>query len=153
MRHPARPFAVLAAGLLLAAGVLLAAGPPALAQSVVSVEPEAPTVGEPVRVTFSEPVDSVAVTYRPGAVSATTETFLPGGAVLEFTPDRAGVVAVAAGEASQSLSVRFRSAPFSGLVVMILAGLILFGGAAVAMRALLADGHRIEVDPAMRPDT
>ena len=131
----------------------LCAAPPALAQDVVSVDPALPTVGEPVRVTFSAPVDAVEVTYRPGAISASTETFAPGGAVFEFTPDRAGVVSVAAGEASQSLSVRFQSAPLSGLVVMVLAGLILFGGAAVAMRALLSDGHRIEVDPAMRPDT
>ena len=148
MRHPARPFAV-----LLAAALVVWAAPPALGQSVVSVEPAAPTVGEPVRVTFSEPVDSVTVEYRPGAVSATTETFTPGSATLEFTPDRAGVVSVAVGEASQNLSVRFRSAPLGGLAVMVLAGLILFGGAAVSMRALLSDGHRIEVDPSARPDT
>ncbi|MDT7856705.1 hypothetical protein RQM47_08645 [Rubrivirga sp. S365] len=148
MRHPARLLAVL----LVALGASLAA-PPALAQSVVSVEPEAPTVGEPVYVTFSEPVDSVTVVYRPGAISAVSETFTPGSAAFEFTPDRAGVVSVAAGKASQNLSVRFRSAPLAGLLVMVLAGLVLFGGAAVSMRALLSDGHRIEVDPALRPDT
>ena len=145
MRHPSR-----LAALLLA---LLLAAPPAVGQAVVSVEPEAPTVGEPVRVTFSEPVDSVTVVYRPGAISAVTETFTPDAATFEFTPDRAGVVSVASGDAAQSLSVRFRSAPLSGLFVMVVAGLILFGGATVAMKALLSDGHRIEVDPAMRPDT
>lgn len=145
MRHPARLLAV-----LLVASV---AAPPALAQSVVSVEPEAPTIGEPVRVTFSEPVGSVAVVYRPGAISAVTETFTPGAAAFEFTPDRAGVVSVDAGGGAQNLSVRFRSAPLAGLVVMVLAGLVLFGGAALSLRALLSDGHRIEVDPALRPDT
>ena len=143
--------ALLVAGL--AALAMLAAAPPALAQDVVSVEPTLPSVGEPVRITFSEPVETVDVVYRPGAISAVTETFTPGGAVFEFTPDRAGVVSVTSGDAAQSLSVRFRSAPLSGLVVMILAGLILFGGAAIAMRALLLDGHRIEIDPTMRPDT
>ena len=131
--------------------VLVAA--PLAAQDVVSVEPELPTRGEPVRVTFSAPVDSVSVTYRPGAITAHTETFTPGAAVFEFTPTRAGVVSVASGETAQSLSVRFRGAPLSGLVVMILAGLILCGGAALSLRALLADGHRIETDPTMRPDT
>jgi len=131
--------------------VLLAA--PLAAQSVVSVEPAAPVRGEPVRVTFSEPVDSVTVTYRPGAISARTETFTPGAASFEFTPQRAGVVSVASGSASKSLSVRFTKAPLPGLVVMILAGLILFGGAAISLRALLADGHRIEIDPTLRPDT
>ena len=130
---------------------LLAA--PAAAQDVVSVEPAAPVRGEPVRVTFSEPVDSVTVTYRPGAVTARTETFTPGATSFEFTPRRAGVVAVAAGDAATSLSVRFTRAPLPGLLVMIVAGLILFGGAAVSMRALLADGHRIEPDPTLRPDT
>ena len=126
---------------------------PVGAQEIVSVTPEAPTRGEPVTVTFSAPVDSVAVTYRPGAVTATTETFTPGAATFTFSPEKAGVVQVASGDASQSLSVRYIGTPLGGLLVMILAGLILFGGAAVALRALLADGHRIEVDPTLRPDT
>ena len=121
---------------------------------VVSITPEQPRKGEPVTVTFSAPADSVVVTYRPGAVTATSETFTPGAAVFEFSPKRAGVVSVGApGGDSQSLSVRFRGAPLSGVVVMVLAGLILFGGAALALRALLADGHRIEIDPTMLPDT
>ncbi|PAP77777.1 hypothetical protein [Rubrivirga marina] len=131
--------------------LLLLAAAPLAAQSVLSVTPEQPTRGEPVTVTFSEPVDSVTVTYRPGAITAHAETFTPGTAAFEFTPTRAGVVSVASGDAAQSLSVRFVGTPVSGLVVMILAGLILFGGAALSLRALLADGH--EIDPTMRPDT
>ena len=132
--------------------VLLAAS--ASAQDVVSIAPDQPTRGELVTVTFSAPADSVLVTYRPGAVTATTETFTPGTATFEFTPSRAGVVSVSApGGGSQSLSVRFAGTPLSGLLVMILAGLILFGGAGIALRTLLSDGHRIEIDPAMRPDT
>ena len=63
------------------------------------------------------------------------------------------MVSVESGDAAQSLSVRFQGTPLGGLIVMILAGLILFGGATIALRALLADGHKIEVDPALRPDT
>lgn len=135
---------------LLVAAALMAS---ASAQEVVSVTPDAPTVGEPVTITFSEPVDDVTITYRPGAVTASTETFSPGASAFTFSPDRAGVVSVAAGDATQSLSVRYVGVPLGGLVVMILAGLVLFGGATLALRALLADGHRIEVDPALRPDT
>ncbi len=137
--------------LLLSALLAVAAG--ASAQDVVSVTPDAPTRGEPVTVTFSAPVDTVKVTYRPGAVTAFTETFTPGSDVFEFTPERAGVVSVAAGGTSKSLSVRFVGVPLGGLIVMILAGLILFGGAAISLRALLSDGHALEMDPAMRPDT
>lgn len=126
---------------------------PVAAQDVLQVEPELPVVAEPVRVTFSEPVDSVTVTYRPGSVTATSETFTPGAAEFTFTPSQAGVVSVRAGESSQNLSVRFRDTPALGLLVMIGAGLILFGGAAISLRALLSDGHRIEVDPTLRPDT
>ena len=146
------PLLLAALAVSLAASVPLA--PSASAQDVLSITPEQPRKGEPVTVTFSAPADSVVVIYRPGAVTAHTETFAPGSAVFEFVPERAGVVSVAApGGAAQSLSVRFRGAPLSGVVVMVLAGLILFGGAALALRALLADGHRIEVDPALRPDT
>lgn len=131
--------------------LLLLLAAPLAAQDVVSITPEQPTRGEPVTVTFSAPVDSVTVTYRPGAITAHREMFAPGSAAFEFTPSRAGVVSVAAGDASRSLSVRFRGTPVSGLLVMVLAGLVLFGGAAVSLRALLADGH--EIDPTMRPDT
>ena len=126
---------------------------PAGAQDIVSVEPAAPTRGEPVTVTFSAPVDSVTVVYRPGAVTATTETFTPNSAAFTFSPSKAGVVSVAGGDGTQSLSVRYVGTPLAGLIVMVLAGLVLFGGASLALRALLSDGHRIEADPALRPDT
>lgn len=133
--------------------LLLLATAPLAAQEIVEITPEMPVLGEPVRVTFDQPVESVDVTYRPGAVSAHTETFTPGAATFEFTPERAGVVSVAAGETSRSLSVRFQGTPLGGIAVMFFAGLILFGGAAISLRALLSDGHRIEVDPTLRPDT
>ncbi|WP_412067251.1 hypothetical protein [Rubrivirga sp. IMCC43871] len=137
--------------LLLSALLAVAAG--ASAQDILSIEPEDPTRGELVTVTFSAPVDSVTVTYRPGAVTAITEVMTPGSATFSFTPEKAGVVSVTAGAASQSLSVRYVGVPLGGLIVMILAGLILFGGAAISMRALLSDGDRIEIDPTLFPDT
>lgn len=132
----------------------LVAAAPLGAQDVVGVAPEVPVRGEPVRITFSAPADTATVTYRPGAITAVTETFTPGASTFEFTPERAGVVSVSGGGAGQNLSVRFQRAPASGLLVMLVAGLILFGGAGVSLRALLADGHRIEPDDTtFRPDT
>ena len=133
--------------------LLLAVAASASAQDIVSVTPDAPTRGEPVTVTFSQPVDSVRVTYRPGAVTAHAEVFTPGAAAFTFTPERAGIVSVASGGASRSLSVRYIGVPIAGLIVMVFAGLVLFGGAGLALRALLADGHRIETDPTLFPDT
>lgn len=123
----------------------------AVAQDITDITPDAPVRGEPVRVTFSEPADTVTVTYRPGAITASTETFTPGATSFEFTPERAGVVAVTAGGTSQNLSVRFQRAPGAGIAVMALAGLILFGGAVLSLRMLLAEGP--EADPTFRPDT
>ena len=44
------------------------------------------------------------------------------------------------GGPSRNLSVRFAELPTAGLLVLIVAGLILFGGAAWAMRMLLSEG-------------
>ncbi|MEM6286584.1 MAG: hypothetical protein AAF845_05465 [Bacteroidota bacterium] len=136
---------------LLLLALLLA---PALsAQDIVGITPEIPIRGEPVEVTFSAPVDSVTVTYRPGAVTASVETFAPGAATFAFTPERAGVVSVAGGDGSQNVSVRFRSTPLGGILVMLVAGVVLCGGAVVALRALMRDGLAIETDGRLAPDT
>lgn len=136
---------------LLLAAPLASPASGAAAQDIVDVAPDAPVRGEPVRVTFSAPADTVRITYRPGAITASSETFTPRSATFEFVPARAGVVAVAAGGTSQNLSVRFQRAPGAGIVVMVLAGLILFGGAIVSLRVLMSGDP--EVDPALRPDT
>ena len=61
------------------------------------------------------------------------------GTVATWTPSRAGVVALATADgASRNVSVRFDETPISGLLILIVAGLVLFGGAALAMRALLS---------------
>ena len=115
---------------------LLLAAPLAAAQPTFS--PDVPVRGEPVTVTFEAPADQARVIYRPGSVAADTVVLPTSGAEVTFSPEQAGVVRVEAGDVSIPLSVRFPSAPLSGLFVMIGAGLILFGGAAFAMRALLA---------------
>lgn len=136
--------------LFVALALVALAAPAALAQ--IEVDPAAPVRGQAVTLTFAEPADTLLVTYRPGAATASTDTLLLGGVTTaEWTPRRAGVVQLAAGEATATESVRFVQTPLAGVSVMVLAGLILFGGAAFSLKALLADGHRI--DPTDRIDT
>ena len=97
------------------------------------------------------PQDTVRVVYRPGSVAADTVVLRAEGTTLTFTPTAAGVVNVSAGDDAKALSVRFASTPISGLFVMIAAGLILFGGAFFALRALLAQDDLPDVS--MRADT
>ena len=124
----------------------------AAAQIEVSTEPL--VAGQPVTLEFAEPTDTVTVTYRPNSQTSTSETFTLGGQrTLEWTPEHAGVVQVTTADATRNLSVRFTSLPGLGVLIMTLAGLILFGGATFAMTLLLRDGHRIEIDPTQRPDT
>ena len=119
--------------------VLLAvlAAAPALAQ--ISTEPAAPVRGEPVTVTLAEPADELLVTYRPSSGIAVEETVPVSGGRATWTPNRAGVVLLATADgATRNVSVRFDRTPVSGLLILIVAGLVLFGGASFAMRALLS---------------
>ncbi len=116
---------------------------PATAQIVSSTE--APVRGATIELTFPAVVDSFTVTYRPGAVTARTEVFATNGLLtVGWTPKRAGVVQISTDDDSKNLSVRFSSSPILGILVMVVAGVILFGGAAVAMRMLLSDGAKVE---------
>jgi hypothetical protein len=136
--------------------VLFFAATPAAGQSVtsISVLPERLVAGEKATLTFDAPVESVITTYRPNSAIPIVDTLTVGGFTsVRWTPERAGVVRVSVpGGPSRNLSVRFAALPVSGLFVLIVAGLILFGGAAWAMRKLLSDGPPRTL-PEMRPDT
>ena len=135
---------------LLPLAALLLAGLSASAQITPSTD--APVVGRPMMLTFDAPVDTLKVTYRPNSVAAFTDEIVLGGATeTEFTPAHPGIIQVAAGDEKKSLSVRFVSPPISGILVMLLAGIVLFGGAALSMRMLL--GSADPDDLTFRPDT
>lgn len=140
---PAMPRLPLLALTLLLGAPLVAAQP--------TFSPEIPVRDQPVTVTFEAPADEARVIYRPGSVAADTVVLATSGAEVTFSPEQAGVVRVEAGDEALPLSVRFPSAPLSGLFVMIGAGMILFGGAAFAMRALLS-GDKLP-DLSKRADT
>lgn len=98
-----------------------------------------PTVGEPTVITLEAPADQVTITYSPGAPIATTQTLSTGGKLeVPWTPETPGVASVVAGADSTNVSVKFDGVPGLGLVIFLIAGVILFGGAAVCLRALFA---------------
>ena len=89
----------------------------------------------------------LTVVYRPNSattVEAVIGTFSADG-TLSWTPDQPGITTlVAAGPdgkkvASRAVATRFSDTPIAGVVVMLLAGLLLFGGAGYSLRRALAD--------------
>lgn len=106
------------------------------AHAQISVSPASPVVGETVTLNFTEPVDTLRVTYRPGSNAARTEALPVGSPAYAWTPNQAGVVRLEAAGTSQNVSVRFRSVPPAGLLILVLAGTILFGGALFAFKKL-----------------
>ncbi len=86
--------------------------------------------------------DTLSVLYRPGAtalVSRETVVRDPSASTWAWQPQRAGVVRLSSGGVTQNVSVRYQTFPIGGAVVMLLAGLILFGGIVVSMRTLMRD--------------
>ena len=124
--------------LFLATGLLSLSGPRCAAAQYVSPEASL-VVGRPVHITLPDPGDTLTVTYRPNSSIAAVDHLAPaaGSTSLTWTPHEAGVVQLATSNgASQSVSVRFSTPPISGILVLTLAGLILFGGAVFAFRRL-----------------
>ena len=133
--------------------LILLAATPSAAQPI-TITPEIAVLDQEALLRFEAPVDTLFVTYRPNSVVAQRDTIRIGGFdSVRWTPKRAGVVRLALpGGANQNISVRFTEAPLSGLLILIGAGLILFGGAIFAMRKLLgSDSPRIM--PEDLPDT
>ena len=101
--------------------------------------PATPFQGEPVRITLDAPTESVQVVWRPNSAIPDTVSLDPAGMSFEWTPTRAGVASIVTPEGSQNVSVRYRTYPAAGIFILIVAGSILFGGAAFAMGKLLGD--------------
>ena len=94
----------------------------------------------------------VSATYRPGSsVEETVSIGVTGksGRILWF-PAAAGIVTLAAAwtsaegdtvTTSTNISVKFKSTPAGGIVIMLLAGLLLVGGSAVRILRVLRSGE------------
>ena len=136
--------------------LLLALMVPALATAQgVTFSAEPVVQGRPVTVRFDAPTDSVMLTYRPNSDLASTDAVALGGATdYRWTPRAAGLVKITTpGGVEQSVGVRFTGLPASGLLVLVVAGLVLFGGATFALRSLLAGPARDAADVEHWPDT
>ncbi|MCI4670351.1 MAG: hypothetical protein MRZ79_19595 [Bacteroidia bacterium] len=126
---------------------------------------DAPKVGEKINIEFEKEIDQLIITYRPNSAVEKNENIaiVPASKTVEWTPQNPGVVAISYSvemEESQgpsmNISVRYNGLSYEGIIVMIAAGLILFGGAFVAFRTLFRDeeedGTR-DLDPDQLPDT
>jgi hypothetical protein len=146
---------------ILGGAIACAAGP---VRADIAISHEAPVTGRPATVTVTadgSPASGAAVeaVYRPGSEVSHTEALGrtgPDGS-LPWTPTDAGVVTLKATlpaapgaepvVETRNLSVRFKGAPVFGVVIMVLAGVILYGG--------VIRGFRLMGQPplGLRPDT
>jgi hypothetical protein len=137
-----------------------------IARASIEVSKASPDVGERITLTFSVPVDTLTVTYRPNSSVSKTETLVnnPPVTSMEWASKEPGLVSLVYWDKSQespqrvnrSLSIRFDGISGSGIAVMLFAGIVLFGGAATAFRTLFQEqdeGHPNVFDPEELPDT
>lgn len=137
-----------------------------IARASIEVSNQKPEVGERLTLTFPVPVDTLTVTYRPNSSVSKTEVVAinPPATSVEWASKEAGLVALAYMDKTQedpqrvskNMSVRFQGVSGSGIVVMLFAGVVLFGGAATAFRTLFREqdeGRPNVFDPEEMPDT
>lgn len=97
-------------------------------------------VAQEVTITLPVPADTLFVTYRPGSTIPIREAVpVADQQTVAWTPRYPGVVALATADGTaQNVSVRFQSIPGDGVLVLVLAGCILFGGIAFSFRKLFS---------------
>mgnify|MGYP006892259022 CR=1 FL=1 len=96
------------------------------------------TVGKPVLVRIPPGAETLRVTYRPGSQRAATDV-LPthGRPAIVWAPVRTGLATLAVPDGpAQNVAIRPATMRSDGVAMLLLAGLILFGGAARAARDL-----------------
>ena len=131
------------------AASLVGQSPSVVVEGIPTASDRFPIAGQQTVVSLSdgEPT-GVSVTYRPSSlVSRVVELEPSDDGVWSWTPDAAGLAELqvtydrdgAEHTATRTVSVGFASVVDSGVLVMVFAGLVLFGGAFVSIRALLRD--------------
>ncbi|MBW3565297.1 MAG: hypothetical protein KY459_11270 [Acidobacteria bacterium] len=145
----------------IAAATLALVASPLSAEVAITVADTYPLFGEPVTVTVADdgvPVGSATVSaeYRPNSRTMVAEAIgtTDASGNVEWTPSDAGLVrltAIAAGSeeaiASKAVSVRYVSFPIEGILTMLIAGIILFGGAGLGMSILMREEKIPEEEP------
>lgn len=153
MRSNGTPF-------LLAAAFSVVSAAAAPAGAGIEADPALPTEGEAATVivtdTGGKPVRGVEITalYRPGSRVERSENLGLTGTdgSLTWSPSSAGLVTLStsgdgAPALSRDLSVKYRGLPLPGLIILILAGTILYGGVIRGFRMLKSP------PPILPPDT
>ena len=137
----------LAALLVLALAAPVAAKKDEKPKVVLSTSDRFPVAGKATTIVTPPTADKVEVVYSPSSGVESKATIevkklskpREGKPYLTvWKPDRPGVVALSAGGQTANVSIRFDGIPLGGVVIMILAGLVLFGGAFVSMRSLMS---------------
>jgi hypothetical protein len=138
--------------------IYLLIGLPVLLSGQIELSAEPLVAGREATVRLGAPDSILIIAYRPNSSVVRRDTLRAAEPVAAFqwTPEKAGVVALSTSTDARNVSVRFRGFSWKGLTVMLLAGTILFGGVIFAFRVLFREeesGQSIDVDPASRPDT
>ena len=133
-------------------------GGPALAIDL-TLDDDFPVVGEDQNVSVSgvERADDLRlwVIYSPNSETQTEEEvgrFSSGGAIT-WNPTRSGIATLSARDdqggavASENVAILFAKTPGSGVLVMLFAGVLLFGGAGFSLRSVLRSGVPEQLPP------
>jgi hypothetical protein len=137
--------------------ICVASAPAAAAE--LSIATDFPIVGKPVTVSVSGtgPTEALElrVVYAPNSETQTVEEigrFSPGGTV-DWNPRRFGIATLTAtdetGEmaATENVAILPAAAPPGGVLVMLFAGVLLFGGAGYSLRSVLRSGVPEQMPP------
>lgn len=132
-------------GALVLVAALAAPSAALAAEPGISLSDRFPTAEKATTIVVPPHAEEVEIIYSPGSKIARTEVVavepLAAGEPTQvvWRPQRPGVVQLSAGGESIKASIRFDGIPASGIAIMIIAGLILFGGASISLRALVSD--------------
>jgi hypothetical protein len=123
----------------------------------INLSNEYPLIGEEVVITVSNDELELLVTYRPNSAISQMDTLKRESPTAEFywDPVSAGVVNLSSGDISKNVSVRFEKVSTGGILVMLIAGIILLGGATFSLIAMMRKKSIEELSKELehRPDT
>ncbi len=104
----------------------------------IALGSEPPVAGRANTIILREPASEIVITYRPNSAVVRRDTLRadPPATAFTWTPGRAGVVKIRSNTGERNVSVRFNDFPWGGLLVMVVAASVLFGGAGIAFRIL-----------------
>jgi hypothetical protein len=90
------------------------------------------TTGQPVKIAIND-AKILTIIYHPGGNTSSKRQLRVQPPNYDWTPSRAGLYVLSTpGGPSQTVSVRFRSFPIKGLIILLIAFVVLFGGAGFA---------------------